>query len=83
MANGEQYDRTAYMNNYMKEYRKKNSGKYKIKERCELCDCEYRKNNKSNHLNTKKHKSNELLLEFNKLKESMKSIISVKSKVKK
>ena len=67
----EKKDRKAYMNKYMKEYRKKNKDKFSARSKCEICGTYYDKVNKFNHFNTKKHELNDLRQKI----ESMKKII--------
>ena len=54
------FDRQTYMNEYMREYRKQNIDKIAVKVKCNICDCYYKKNNKSHHLRSKKHELNDL-----------------------
>jgi len=49
-----------YMNNYMRKYRKSHIDKFKIRLKCDLCDCYYDKVNKTHHFKTRKHELNEL-----------------------
>lgn len=46
-----------YMKNYMKDYIK-NENKGGLIEKCDLCNCTYKKYNKHHHMATKKHKYN-------------------------
>lgn len=50
-----------YKKEYMKEYRIKNKDKLREYIKCEVCDSYYKRENKTHHLKTKKHITNELL----------------------
>ena len=57
----------------MKEYRKNNKKVWDPKKiKCDICDCEYTKSNKSHHYKSKKHE----LAELRKKLDDMKKIIS-------
>ncbi|ARF10104.1 hypothetical protein Indivirus_15_4 [Indivirus ILV1] len=71
----EPIDRRTYMNHYMKEYRKNNNERYTVKERCDICDCEINKSNKTHHIKTKKHKMNEMIIQMKELENSMKLML--------
>jgi hypothetical protein len=53
-------DKKEYMNKYMREYRKKNNGRFTEIGKCEICNCNYKKINKSHHYKSKKHELNML-----------------------
>lgn len=60
-------DKKEYRNKYMKEYRKLNNDKIMINIKCDICDCYYKKVNKSHHMRSKRHELNELRKKVNEL----------------
>lgn len=52
---GKTMDMKSYMNQYMKEYREMNRDKVNERIKCEICDQEYSKSNKSRHVKSKQH----------------------------